>query len=91
MSLLGLVANIRIAGGPDRCIRICTQFLVASQSQIIIGEFYSLMMASGVHVLVFLTVRFLPGISVKKINTCTPRASQHWDGWQIRANGGCLD
>lgn len=47
MSLLGLVANIRIAGGPDRCIRICSQFLVASQSQIIISEFYFLMVASG--------------------------------------------
>lgn len=48
MSLLGLVANIRIAGGPDRCIRICSQFLVTSQSQIISKNFF-LLMASVVH------------------------------------------
>ena len=47
MSLLGLVANIRIAGGPDRCIRICSQFLVTDRVKSVMNLFLSL--ASVVH------------------------------------------
>ena len=85
MSLLGLVANVRIAGGPDRCIRICTQFLVASQSQIIGDNFIIIGGKFRVHILKSLILILGPQ------NVYTKRASQHWDGWQIRANGGCLD
>ena len=46
MSLLGLVASIRIAGGPDRCIRICTQFLVTDRVKSLVVILLSLV-ASG--------------------------------------------
>ena len=90
MSLLGLHVFAKAEAADPRVMHTCAISRGRSESNII-GEFYSLMMASAVHILVFLTVTFLRGISVKKINSCTKRASQHWDGWQIRANGGCLD
>ena len=48
MSLLGLGANIRFAGGPDRCIRICSQFLVTDRVKSLVVISLSLT-ASVVH------------------------------------------